>query len=354
MKKIAVFTGSDLRNYGGGEKDIINWTKRLKDKLDITIYSRIEKNTRTTTEYIESELKGIKVMWYKGKQIRLMKDILTFKRFDLSEFDAVYSSTQGHLLNKKLQKTCKRFILGIHTPSTLSETPIENKLWKKLLYNHLYRKQISIVHNSNAIRIQNSTDMERLEKIGYVGKIYNIPPVMFDTTSEPIINSGDFKAIWVNRVSPEKRPEELVKIAKLCPDIEFQAIGSGKLSHLFNGIKNITYYGFIPDKELYMKYQRASVYISTSRGENFGMSAMEAMAYGVPTISYNVMGLKDYCRFVEQDIDHIVKRLHALQTRFMSHPEEYLQYRKDLRTITLRDFSNTIILPLILDMMEGN
>jgi hypothetical protein len=34
--KVAVFTGSDLRNYGGGEKDVINWVTRLNKELDIT------------------------------------------------------------------------------------------------------------------------------------------------------------------------------------------------------------------------------------------------------------------------------------------------------------------------------
>ena len=41
MPKVAVFTGSDLRNYGGGEKDVINWVSRLKDELDITIELQI-------------------------------------------------------------------------------------------------------------------------------------------------------------------------------------------------------------------------------------------------------------------------------------------------------------------------
>ncbi len=353
MKKIAVFAGSDLRNYGGGEKDIINWTSRLKDNFDITIYSRIEKNNRTTMGYIENQLKGIRIIWYKGKQIRLMKDILTFRNFDLAEYDSVYSSTQGFLLNRKLQKTSKRFILGIHTPSTLNENPIENKTWKRILYQYLYKKQVKIALKSDAIRIQNSTDAERLRNIGYNGVIYNIPPAMFDTTFEPI-DTGKFYVVWVNRVSPEKRPEKLIKIAKLRPEIEFHVIGSGKLSYLFNGISNIKKLGFLSDGELQKEYQGASAYVSTSRGENFGMSAVEAKAHGVPTVVFDVMGLRDFNRFVEKDDIHVAITLKSLHDRYKTNKEEYLKYRKNLRTVTLRDFSNSVVLPKILDMMEGN
>jgi hypothetical protein len=45
MPKVAVFTGSDLRNYGGGEKDVINWVSRLKDELDITVYTPEDSDT---------------------------------------------------------------------------------------------------------------------------------------------------------------------------------------------------------------------------------------------------------------------------------------------------------------------
>ena len=43
--KIAVFTGGDLRYYGGGEKDVINWVTRLNKELDITVYTLEDKDT---------------------------------------------------------------------------------------------------------------------------------------------------------------------------------------------------------------------------------------------------------------------------------------------------------------------
>ncbi len=355
MKKIAVFTGSDLRNYGGGEKDVINWTSHLKEQLDITIYTVRDKNEqshRIAMEEIEKQLNGVKIIFYKGRKIRLLKDILTFQRFDLSRYDKVYSMCQGFLLNGKLQKTANRFLLGIHTQSTLMDEPIEaHKAWKRFFFRFYRKRQIKVVMKSDEIRIQNSDDMKRLHQIGYKGKIWNVPPAMFDNTPEPV-DAGKFYVVWVNRVSPEKRPEELVKVASLMPEVEFHAIGSGRSSQVFDGIPNIKKLGFLSNEELQKEYQGASAYLSTSRGENFGMSAMEAMAHGVVTVSYDVMGLRDFCKVIVFDASEARIHLNLLKLQYERSPNNYLMYRRDIRDQTISKYSNKVILPLVLEMMR--
>ena len=43
MKHLAIFSGSDIRAYGGGEKYIIELVKRLKN-FDTTVYSFVDKD----------------------------------------------------------------------------------------------------------------------------------------------------------------------------------------------------------------------------------------------------------------------------------------------------------------------
>ena len=348
--KVAVFTGSDLRNYGGGEKDVINWVTRLNKELDITIYTPEDKNTSHHRINKQDLPADMKIVWYKGKKIRLLKDIRPQQKFDLHEYDKVYSMCQGFLLNRKLMPQSKKFLLGIHAQSTLAKEPIEaHKAWKRFLFKLLYPIEMHYIKKADEIRIQNKDDERRLHEIGFKGKVWNVPPCMFDTTPEPL-ESDEFYGIWFNRVSPEKRPEKLVEIATILPHIQFHAIGSGPMDHLFNNIPNIKKMGFLPESELSLELQKASICLLTSRGENFGMSAVEAQAYGVPTLSYNVMGLRDYNEVV-RTTKEMVKRILDYHDEFLMDKRVYMEKRRRLRDYGLERFSNKTVIPQIKEMM---
>ena len=349
--KIAVFTGSDLRNYGGGEKDVINWVTRLNKELDITVYTPEDKDT-SHHRIGKEELPDIKTVWYKGKKIRLLKDIRPQQKFDLHEYDKVYSMCQGFLLNRKLIPQSRKFLLGIHAQSTLAKQPIEvHKLWKRIFFKMLYPINMHYIRKADEIRIQNKDDERRLHEIGFKGRIWNVPPSMFDTTPEPL-EAENFYAVWFNRVAPEKRPEKLVEIASALPSVEFHAIGSGPLSQVFDDIPNIKYLGFLPEDKLAEELRKASLCIMTSRGENFGMSAVEAQAYGVPTLSYDVMGLRDYNEVVK-DTKDMAKRVLEYRSEFLFDKQKYMEKRRRLREMTLERFSNRTVISQIKEMMVG-
>ena len=354
MKKIAVFAGSDLRNYGGGEKDVIGWVSRLKDDAEIHVYSPIESdiNHRVTLEFINERLGGVRINWYGAKKLRLLKDILPLSLFDLTEYDKVYSMCQGFILNSILIRHSKKFILGIHNLNTLATAPIEPKGWKKLLFSLSQRMQLHYVLKSPEIRIQNNDDRRRLEQVGYRGKIWNVPPRMFETMPEPEITQR-FYAVWINRVSPEKRPEEIVKIANACPNVEFHIIGSGKSMSVLNDFvnNNARVLGFLGENELQRELAGASVYISTSRGETFGMSAVEAMACGVPTVVYDVMGLRDHSMFIVQNAEEAADRIRMIEKQFGN--EGWANYRKKIQLDALERFSDRVVLPQILEMVTA-
>ena len=355
MKKIAVFTGSDLRNYGGGEKDVIGWTSRLAKEIDITVYTPDGRNAsepRVSRAFIEEQLKGVKLRYYHGVKSRLLKDIIPLQRFNLSEYDKVYTMCQGFLLNRALMRTAKKLLFGVHVQSTLDDRPIEDKAWKRFFFQFYRLLQLHYVRKFPEIRIQNSDDAKRLQRIGYKGKVWKVPPRMFDSTPEPV-DCGKFYVVWVNRIAPEKRPEELVKIAKLCPEIEFHVIGAGRSVSVFDGISNIKVMGFLTDEQLSKELSEASVYISTSRGENFGMSCVEAAARGLPTIVYDVMGLRDYALHVVADefVGGMASELRIYENVYLRHRDFYHVLRCKLREEALRKFSDAVVLPMIKQMV---
>lgn len=354
-KRVAIFTGSDIRSYGGAEREVIRIVKKLRNDIDIKVFSVFDKNNknlRVDERFIQQQLDQSSLVWYKGKKIRLLKDIVPFQLLDVSGYDKVYSMCQGFILNSMLLRKAKKFLLGIHAQSTLDKKPIEmKKFWKRFFYRFYFIINFHYIMKANEIRIQNSDDARMLRDLNFRGRVWNVPPTMFDTSPEPEI-TGDFYVIWVNRVTKEKRPEEVVKVAKLCPEIEFHCIGSGPLMHLFDGIKNIKSKGFISDDDLEKEYRRASAYISTSMGENFGMSAVEAMAHGVPTIVYNVMGLRDFNKFIVKDAEEAAKAIKKLRNEFDDRGM-WKKYREEIRRETLNKFSDMVTIPLIREMLES-
>ena len=72
-----------------------------------------------------------------------------------------------------------------------------------------------------------------------------------------------------------------------------------------------------PVKDIQAKYKEASIYVMTSRFEGFGMVLIEAMAYGVPCISFDCPhGPADIIKHEEDgflikngDIEHFVNAI---------------------------------------------
>ena len=132
--------------------------------------------------------------------------------------------------------------------------------------------------------------------------LYN--PLTLDVNRISKLNSKSI--LFVGRLSIEhKGVDRLIPIMRRVlswdPDVKLEVVGDGgdkqyliqeiKRNHLENSIKlvglsnNVTEY-----------YQNASVLLVTSRYEGFGLVITEALAHGVPVVSFNAYGPDEIIR----------------------------------------------------------
>jgi glycosyltransferase involved in cell wall biosynthesis len=373
-QKIAIFTGSDLRSFGGGEKDVIGLVNAAKD-LDITVFSLIDnKNARMTYDEIFKLLPSkSSVMFYSALKSKFLRDIFPISLsgvkvlFKLKQYHTVYSMHQGLFLNGLILIICKvysvRFILGIHSPILFDDKPISPNLSRSFLmvFFSLYRN--CLIRNIRFVRIQNSKDMHQLESKGFKGTAYNIPPHVFGNINvfSGVINTNKFVALFVGRLSVRHKGLDLLKdivtnTLRQSNDIEFHVVGSGaEGEQIIKQLQttfpfNFKWLGFLKEEDLEKEFINSSVFIFPSRGENFGISLAEAQAYGLPSVAFRVMGAEDIITenvlgtlvdpFDVLEFSNAILRYYEL---FKENPDKYLNLRKRISEITLSRYADDVM-----------
>lgn len=109
--------------------------------------------------------------------------------------------------------------------------------------------------------------------------------------------------LYVGRISFEKRIDVLLNAFKKTLDAHPSAYliiaGSGPyLNHYKKlaeamGLKNVVFAGFVPDDRLQSYYKAADIFASASDTETFGLTFVEAMHFGLPTVGVNKLGTAD-------------------------------------------------------------
>jgi len=171
-----------------------------------------------------------------------------------------------------------------------------------------YRRQVCVTASESTVRAL----AERLDWIGPVHVIpYGLSAEVFETPDLDLLEGGGAKSAditWVGRIVAHKRVERVLDVAeRLAPSgITIDVIGRGPAQDAMDGAiasrglaRAVRMRGFLPEEMKRATVAASVLHLNTSQGEGWGLCVLEAAAMGVPTVAYDVDGLRDSVRHGE-------------------------------------------------------
>ncbi len=155
-------------------------------------------------------------------------------------------------------------------------------------------------HRSVAVSASTVTAMR--DRLGWTGPIEIVPNGVLPTPDTPAAGGGEPELVCVSRLVPHKRAGRLIDLAERLR-VRVHLVGRGpeedslRAEVAARGLDDlVVLHGYLPDEEKAALVARARLHLSASSGEGWGLSVMEAAALGVPTVAYDVDGLRDAVR----------------------------------------------------------
>jgi glycosyltransferase involved in cell wall biosynthesis len=157
------------------------------------------------------------------------------------------------------------------------------------------------------VAVSPSTVKAMRERLHWNGDIYLVPNGTPLPTLPPAAAADPAPAgpeelnrlVWIGRLVAHKRVERIVPVAARGFTVEVVGKGPGTAT-LAAAIEaapdlagEIHLHGFVPDAAKEDLVSRSLLHLSTSSHEGWGLTVVEAAALGVPTVAYDVEGIRD-------------------------------------------------------------
>ncbi|WP_169982923.1 glycosyltransferase family 4 protein [Microbispora sp. H10836] len=158
------------------------------------------------------------------------------------------------------------------------------------------------------VTVSESSRHELRERLRWLAPIEVVPngsPTVRPVASEPV--PGAPAVVYLGRLVGHKRVERVVELAAELaptrPGLHVHVVGRGpehdRLAERVGGpdvAGRVHLHGFLPEAEKNAVLSRARLNVTASEFEGWGLTVIEAAALGVPTVAYDVAGLRDSVR----------------------------------------------------------
>ncbi len=165
------------------------------------------------------------------------------------------------------------------------------------------------------------------------------------------VHNCSSSVLWIGRICEVKRPDRLLDLAQICPEVHFDLVGPSdktnyaqQICERVKNISNITYHGPASREQVSQFYQKAGILCCTSEFEGFPNTFLEAWSYGLPIVSMfdpdNLIIEKDM-GIVAKDITELASGIRML----LNEPERRRQVSDLARRYYLENHRIDVILP---------
>jgi glycosyltransferase involved in cell wall biosynthesis len=151
-----------------------------------------------------------------------------------------------------------------------------------------------------------------------------------------MLEDGRSNLLFVGRLVPNKRPEDLIRLASywkrfIAPDVRLLLVGKlPRRRAYFDALQalayeegltpaEVTFLGHVPHDELIACYASARVFVSMSEHEGFGVPLVESMLMRVPVLAYSAGAVPHTLggagvQFREKRLAEVAETAYALAT----------------------------------------
>ncbi len=327
IPKIALVTDW-LTNMGGAELVLLDIHQlfpkapiytSVYDADKMPAFSKVDVRTTELQNSLPKSLRFKHALWptYRAK---------AFRKLDLSEFDIIISTSSAEAKAVRKTRPGQIHIAYIHTPIRYYWSHYEEfrKEFNFGKLTPLIRPFIpALVKQQRKLDLESTKDIdvfiansavtqERIKK--YYGKPSTVihPGVDVNRFTPPPKGHREGYVMWGRHV-PYKRFDIAIEACNLLEE-PLTIIGSGPDTERLKKLAGptITFTGRISDEDLVKKAQSAKAFLFPNE-EDFGISAVEALAAGTPVIAYAKGGALDIVQdgetgvlFKHQTVDSLV------------------------------------------------
>lgn len=193
---------------------------------------------------------------------------------------------------------------GVHFPAWMAWA---GRLLEGPASRLVYRRQ-------GCVAVSPSTVAAMRERLRWTGGIYLIPngspvpaasprPAAADLeTASPGTGAKRPRLVWIGRLVAHKRAELVAGVAArgFTIDVIGRGRGATALSAAVKAVPGmageVRQHGYVSEEDKRAIVARSLLHLNTSQGEGWGLCVLEAAALGVPTVAYDVEGLRDAVR----------------------------------------------------------